>query len=61
MTKFPKDYEEYFEFLDALRETGVTNMFGAVPFLMDEYPHLAYDEAHEVLVTWMKTFGERHK
>ena len=30
--------EEYFLFLDDLRESGVTNMFGAVPYLTINYP-----------------------
>lgn len=55
------DYEEYFEFLDMLRESGVTNMFGAVPYLMEEFDHLAYDEARDILKAWMETFAERHK
>ena len=29
--------EEHKEFLDELRESGVTNMFGAVPYLQEEY------------------------
>ena len=28
---------EVFEYLDALRESGVTNMFGATPYLMEEF------------------------
>ena len=28
--------EPYFEYLDALRETNVTNMFGARPYLQKE-------------------------
>ena len=52
--------EKYLEYLDALRESGITNMFGARPYLMNAYPKLSKDEAKEVLSYWMKTFGERH-
>ncbi len=29
--------EEYFIYLDALRESGVTNMFGSAPYLAEEF------------------------
>ncbi len=47
--------EKYFEFLDDLRDSGVTNMFGALPYLQRAFPELALDEmrAREVLTTWM--------
>lgn len=52
--------EEMFEFLDDLRESGTTNMFGAAPYLREEFPHLDRDAARDVVVSWMKTFSERH-
>lgn len=53
--------EEYLSFLDSLRESGVTNMFGARPFLLDAFPELSEKEASEILSYWMKKFGERHE
>jgi hypothetical protein len=50
---------EYFEYLDVLRESGVTNMFGAGPYLRDEFG-LDKREARQVLLEWMQTFAERH-
>ena len=35
MTVFEK--EEYFDYLDNLRESGVTNMFGASPYLQEAF------------------------
>ena len=29
--------EKYYEFLDNLRESGVTNMFGATPYLVKHF------------------------
>lgn len=55
------DYNEYYEFLDGLRELGVTNMFGATPYLMQAFDYLAEDEARAILASWMKTFDQRHK
>jgi hypothetical protein len=53
--------EEHLNYLDELRESGKTNMFGARPYLMREFPLLDKDDAGKVLSYWMKSFGERHK
>ena len=50
----------HLEFLDALRESDVTNMFGARSYLLDEYPELSASEAGSILSYWMKTFSSRH-
>ena len=50
---------EYFEYLDELRESGVTNMYGAGSYLADEFG-LERRKAREVLREWMRTFSERH-
>ena len=49
---------EYFEFLNELRESGITNMFGAAPFLEDEFPELNRQEARAELSAWMKSFDK---
>lgn len=53
------DKEEVFEYLDELRESGITNMFGATPYIMSAFDVLK-DEARKLLVEWMETFNERH-
>lgn len=45
--------DEHLEYLDALRESGETNMFGARPYLMREFPNLTKDEALSVCMYWM--------
>lgn len=50
--------EEHLTYLDDLRESGATNMFGAGEWLEDEFG-LGKREARTVLEYWMKTFGER--
>jgi hypothetical protein len=45
--------EEAFEFLDDLRESGVTNMFGAAPYLQEQFG-ASRQEAREMLLAWMK-------
>lgn len=52
--------EEHLEYLDELRESGETNMFGARPYLMREFTDLTEKQAQEILVYWMDSFGERH-
>jgi hypothetical protein len=47
----------YFEFLDELRESGATNMFGARPYLMKEYSGMTKEEATVVHSAWMETFS----
>ncbi len=51
--------EEYLEYLDDLRESGVTNMFGASQYLEEAFDLNQYD-AKDVLLFWMETFGDRH-
>lgn len=46
-------------YLDDLRESGVTNMFGALPYLMENFDITA-QEASTLLAEWMRTYGERH-
>jgi|SanBayMetagenome_1026888.scaffolds.fasta_scaffold242434_2 hypothetical protein len=46
-------------FLDELRESGATNMFGAVPYIVEEFG-FSRQEAQKFLVNWMQTFEERH-
>lgn len=49
----------YFQYLDDLRESGETNMFGAGAWLR---AHFGLDrrEAGTVLSKWMETISERH-
>ena len=52
--------EEHLLYLDRLRESGVTNMFGAVPFILLEFSDLSEQQAKQVLIYWMKSFSDRH-
>lgn len=53
------EFERYFGFLDNLRESGVTNMFGASPYLIEEFG-VDKSTAQRILIEWMRTFNERH-
>lgn len=50
---------EVFEYLDELRESGVTNMFGAVPYIEAAFD-VKRSEASKLLGEWMETFSQRH-
>ena len=52
-----KDNTNYFSYLDSLRKSGITNMFGATSFLMDSFHELSEREAAEILICWMKDRG----
>ena len=54
----PSDIE-VFRFLDDLRGSGVTNMFGATPWIMENF-HITKYDANRFLIKWMETFSERH-
>lgn len=47
--------KKYFDYLDGLRESGVTNMFEAASYLQQEFPELSFDHAKavQILRAWM--------
>lgn len=51
--------EEVFEYLDDLRESGETNMFGARMYILQQFPMLTA-HATNLLTEWMNTFSERY-
>lgn len=53
------DKEEVFAFLDILRESGVTNMYGAGPYVEDSFG-CDHRDARKLVIEWMKTFNQRH-
>ncbi len=53
------DKQEVFMFLDELRSTGITNMFGAAPYIQ-EFFGVDRKTARSLLKEWMKTFSDRH-
>lgn len=53
-----RKYDEVDMFLDALRDSGVVNMFGATPYIVENF---GLDErtARKRLQDWMEGFGKR--
>ena len=50
---------EYYEYLDGLRESGITNMIGAAPYLVKKFG-VSSGEARTILTKWMQSFEKRH-
>lgn len=49
-------YKEEFEYLDDLRDSGRTNMFGAAPYLASKF-EIKIQEARKILTLWMESHG----
>ena len=49
--------EEYFNFLDELRESGEINMFGAPAVLRDMYG-LSKSESFQIFKAWTEQFNK---
>ena len=52
-----EEWTEYYMYLEELRESGVTNMFGATPYLREEFD-LGRKEAMKILSSWMENYDE---
>lgn len=50
-----EEWYEYYVYLEDLRQSGVTNMFGAAPYLQEEFG-LSKKEAREILGNWMTNY-----
>ena len=59
-TTIKKEWYEYYEMLETIRQSGITNMFGAAPYLA-EYCDIDIKLAREVLFNWMKNYTELNK
>lgn len=52
--------QEFFEFLDELRDSGVVNMYGAAPYLQREFGIHNKIDAYRILEAWMDSYETRH-
>lgn len=49
--------KEVYNFLDELRNSGETNMFGARPYIVEMF-NCSQDQATTLLSNWMKNYGK---
>lgn len=47
---------KYWIYLEELRRSGVTNMYGAASYLMDAFD-LTHNEATSILADWMRNYN----
>jgi hypothetical protein len=52
-----REEKEVLEFLNDLRDSGATNMFGAAPYIMEEFG-MNKAVARQMLTLWMNNFNE---
>lgn len=50
---------KYWIFLEELRRSGATNMFGAAPYLMANFGELSRAEARKILADWMHNYDPK--
>ena len=56
-----EEWEAYYQVLEDIRQSGVTNMFGAAPYLKEFCPELSLKLAQTILVNWMRNYDELNK
>ena len=62
--KYPikEEWVEYYKTLEAIRRTGVVNMFGAAKYLRECFPEqFSEEESIDVLCNWMYNYKELNK
>ena len=52
--------DEIFQYLFELQSSGKTNMFGSIPWVQGEFPHLDVKEVKAVVMEWMQNYQEIH-
>lgn len=57
--KYPikEEWEVYYNVLESIRESGITNMFGSAPYLKEFCPELSRTEANEILCNWIHNYS----
>ena len=53
-----EDNQKYYDFLIELRDSGVTNMWGAAPYLAEAFG-MSKQEAGKILVSWIESFNRK--
>ena len=57
MRKTTEQEQEVLSFLNILRDSGATNMLGAIPYIQDEFD-LDKKESRRLLFLWMENFND---
>ena len=54
--KITKEEKEMFDYLNDLRDSGITNMYGASPYIEEQF-EIEEPKARKVLSKWMNNFN----
>ena len=54
--EYNEEWIEYYRWLEDLRQSGITNMYGATPYLKEAFPEVCND-AQRILGSWMKNYN----
>lgn len=52
-----EEWNDYYETLEAIRKSGIVNMFGSAPYLA-EHCGIGIKLAAEALISWMDNYDE---
>lgn len=53
-----KTINKYWIYLENLRKSGITNMWGASPYLAKEFG-ISIETANDILVDWIKNYNSK--
>ena len=57
MPEYTSNEKNVFQYLFDLQESGVTNMFGAKPYLRRAFPLMDSSNLEDLLMEWMKNYN----
>ena len=62
MSKYPinDDWSIYYQTLEHIRRSGITNMWGAAPYLA-KYCHIDLELAKDILCSWIDNYDTLSK
>lgn len=55
-----EEWEHYYKALELIRESGITNMWGAAPYLA-KYCNISVELATDILLSWIENYSELSK
>ena len=55
-----EEWNNYYEILEVIRQSGITNMFGSALYLA-EYCNIDLKLAKDVLLSWIENYNELSK
>ena len=60
--KYPikEEWNNYYKTLEVIRQSGITNMFGAAPYLA-EYCNIDLELAKDILCSWIDNYDALSK